>query len=725
MTRMETHLSPFWTRLAALAGRVNGLPYFVALQRGLAPCLPLILIGAVMLVLRVPPAGIGEQTLTRIFGTSLNAFCDTVIAATFGIAALGAVLGFSVELTTLHNQRHPSAAVGTTTTSMTVVSCFFLTVAPRDDRALLDSLSLDSGLLTALFVASIGGALFLRLCRFRFLRFPAHMCPNSSIGNIFSILPAATATILTFALVERLLDWHGVPAFDQIERHYLGGPVFGLLNDLSFGISYQILAQVLWFFGAHGPNLLHGLEEHVLFVASTANNMAVMLKAEPHFILTSQFFDVFVRMGGSGSTLCLIFALLLDRESQGKRGFALLCLIPAVFNVNEPLLFGLPIVFNPLYAIPFILAPVVQTVIAYGAMALEWVPVTSYRANWTTPIFLNGFLATGSLRGPVLQVVELLAGFVIYLPFVRLAAIASQRRTREILGSLLHIAETHDSELVPKRYLTLDGEEGWMVSSLSQSLKKALAVTGQIFLEYQPQYDARERRTTGAEALLRWRHPQYGRVAPPVVVTMAEDLGLIEQLGFLVLTEACRQRAAWLDRIPDSFTISVNVSPTQLADPGFDAKVLATLAREGVDPAMMEIEITETSIAPKESHVIEGLKRLQAAGMKVALDDFGMGHTSLHYLREMPLDIVKLDRSLTEACQTNVNEHIIRGLVEMSRTMNISTIVEGVEDQGQFQRLRHLGCERFQGYYISRPLSADACLSFVLSEDHREEWASA
>jgi EAL domain-containing protein (putative c-di-GMP-specific phosphodiesterase class I) len=217
----------------------------------------------------------------------------------------------------------------------------------------------------------------------------------------------------------------------------------------------------------------------------------------------------------------------------------------------------------------------------------------------------------------------------------------------------------------------------------------------------------------GVEALLRWDHPVYGAVPPPVTVALAEDIALIDRLGERVLRLACRQRVAWGEAIAPDVMISVNVSPRQLQAPDFDRMVLRVLAEEGLEPRLLELEITEsTSLAPA-LQAIEALQRLRKAGIRIALDDFGMGHTSLRYLRELPLDTLKIDRSLTFTSQGNLNEHVIRSIVDLSRTLGLTPVVEGIEQPEQLPRFIDLGCAHFQGYLFSRPLGGGPCLDYI------------
>jgi len=215
------------------------------------------------------------------------------------------------------------------------------------------------------------------------------------------------------------------------------------------------------------------------------------------------------------------------------------------------------------------------------------------------------------------------------------------------------------------------------------------------------------------EALLRWNHPIYGSIAPPIAIALAEDTARINQLGLFILTEACEQRAAWKDSVPANLTMSVNVSPKQLQDPEFADKVMVILRKTELEPELLELEITESSMLEPDAHVLEMLRQLQEYGIRVAIDDFGMGHASLRYLRAFPVNTIKIDRSLTEGAAGDVNEQIVRSVLELSRSLNIAAVVEGVELYEQLQRFTTMGCTTFQGYYFSKPLTGEKCLAFI------------
>lgn len=701
-------------KLLTAIERLDNSPYFIAIRRGLALPLPLIMVGAFALLVRFPPNAAIRALLIGAFGSGLDSLCDTLLAGTFGIGSLVAMYGFADTLTTLHNQRLGHRLVNPTVAAMVVISCFFTALAPLSDVSFSASLSLGQGLFQALVVASIGGSLFLKLCSVRRLRIPMGNFGNDPlVSDAFSVIPAASLTILAFALLKVMWSWLAWPDFAAMIGSAVSLPLPRLANNLFFCIGYEALSQLLWLFGIHGPNALYVVQAHVLDPAGLANVAALAAAAPPPYIFTHDFFSAFTRMGGSGGTLSLILALLLVSRTARHRKFALLMLLPALFNVNEPLLFGLPLVLNPIYAVPLVLAPLVQAVLAYGAIVTHLMPKLGHTIAWTTPALFSGYAVTGSISGTIVQTLCLAAGALVYAPFVRLADTLAAKKNQHVMASLLRVTESPASELEAKRFLDLPGNEGRMAVALANDLESALKRGGQIFLEFQPQVDMRTGRAFGAEALLRWQHPFLGRIDPPIAVALADDTGQTDMLGLHVLSLACRQRGAWRGIVPDDFVIAVNLSPRQLQNPDFHRSVIEILDREGLSPSLLELEITEYTVFLPEGHAIDNLKRLRAAGVKVALDDFGMGHTSLHYLRELPLDTVKIDKSLADVAAGGINEHIVRSIADLSRTLDLSLVVEGVETECQLKCLSTLGCHRFQGYFFSRPLAPDLCAQFI------------
>jgi len=227
-------------------------------------------------------------------------------------------------------------------------------------------------------------------------------------------------------------------------------------------------------------------------------------------------------------------------------------------------------------------------------------------------------------------------------------------------------------------------------------------------LHFQPQVDA-EGRWTGAEALLRWRHPEQGLVPPDRFIPLAEETGLILPLGRWVLEAACMQLVAWGGR-PETarLTLAVNVSVHQFRQPEFVQGVLAVIERTGADPALLKLEITESLLVENVEDVIAKMASLKARGVGFALDDFGTGYSSLAYLKRLPLDQLKIDRSFVRDVLTDPNDAAIaRTVIALAQSLGLAVIAEGVELAAQRDFLARAGCLAYQGYLFARPLPAD------------------
>jgi diguanylate cyclase (GGDEF)-like protein len=222
-------------------------------------------------------------------------------------------------------------------------------------------------------------------------------------------------------------------------------------------------------------------------------------------------------------------------------------------------------------------------------------------------------------------------------------------------------------------------------------------------LHYQPVVDLANGHILGFEALVRWRHPTKGLIAPSEFISLAEDTGIIVQLGDWVLRRACADAAQW----PPDIGVAVNLSAVQIKSCGIVQSVLAALQATGVNPRRLELEITESVLLNDTEANIAVLRELRAAGIKTSMDDFGTGYSSLGYLRRFPFDKVKIDKSFVqEVCELRGGQAVVRAVIEISESVGMTTIAEGVETEEQLEMLRTLGCTAAQGYLFSVPQPA-------------------
>ncbi|HVM02116.1 MAG TPA: EAL domain-containing protein [Acidimicrobiales bacterium] len=253
------------------------------------------------------------------------------------------------------------------------------------------------------------------------------------------------------------------------------------------------------------------------------------------------------------------------------------------------------------------------------------------------------------------------------------------------------------------------GEAARRRLELESDLRLALD-RGELAVVYQPIVDLGGGAVGGSEALLRWHHPRLGLIPPVEFIPVAEDTGLIHGIGLWVLEEACRQTAAWSrdHRHGAPLRVSVNVSARQFESPRFADDVASCLERTGLDPRWLTLEITESLFLGRTEGVVATLDGLRARGIEIAIDDFGTGYSSLGYLKSLPVDTLKIDRSFVARVTEGTEQSAVtQAVMRLARTFALRTVAEGIETAGQAAHLAGLGCDMGQGYYFARPLAAE------------------
>jgi EAL domain-containing protein (putative c-di-GMP-specific phosphodiesterase class I) len=231
---------------------------------------------------------------------------------------------------------------------------------------------------------------------------------------------------------------------------------------------------------------------------------------------------------------------------------------------------------------------------------------------------------------------------------------------------------------------------------------------GELRLFYQPKVDCRSMQVVGVEALVRWQHPTHGLVPPQRFIPVAEEAGLIDEIGAWALQTACRQGARWLQSALPPIQIAVNLSAAQLLQPGLAAEVAAILADSGLPPPQLTLELTESMLMTAGEQVRGTIDALKALGVALSLDDFGTGYSPLTYLRRLPIDEIKIDRSFVHGLPTQPESAAIAGaIIALADALGLQVVAEGVETAAELDFLRGFAGCRFQGYLFSPPVSAD------------------
>jgi EAL domain-containing protein (putative c-di-GMP-specific phosphodiesterase class I) len=253
--------------------------------------------------------------------------------------------------------------------------------------------------------------------------------------------------------------------------------------------------------------------------------------------------------------------------------------------------------------------------------------------------------------------------------------------------------------------------------ALESELRRAID-QAEFVLNYQPIVDLQTGELVGAEALIRWDHPTHGRIAPTVFIPLAEETGLIDEIGTWVLRTACTEVARWAALSPGRVPrVSINLSANQLADPQFAWTVQAAMAHASAIPSWVTLELTESVLMQNSSASLERLHAIRALGIQIAIDDFGTGYSSLSYLERFPVTHIKFDRSfVTPLDDPSRGAGLVHAIIEIGRALGLATVAEGIETATELRRLRELGCGFGQGYLFARPLERDAMADLVASK---------
>ncbi|MDR1713035.1 MAG: EAL domain-containing protein [Coriobacteriales bacterium] len=668
-----------------------------ALTSGLISLIPLVLVGAIFLAILNLPLPWFQEFLDTAFAGRWLYIADMVDSATFEIIGLAALFTVSAALVA-EEPRLYSGEINRIIPVLVAFCCYVVSYA-FDAQGVLSIPHTDgSGIFYSLVTALISIKLFALYTRLwqRLPRRRSQLEADLRIRSAFRAIFPVLATILSFIILKMLASGllNATDAMGQINAWIENN----LVSD-SYGsvLLTVLLCQLLWFFGIHGTDAVMGHFPSLLAGDVTGNIFA-----------TNEFYNTFIGVGGAGCGLGLLLALLVVGSHHRGQKLARASIFPAVFNVNETLLYGGPVVLNPFLFLPFILAPLLASVLSFLAVISGLVPPISSPVQWTTPPLISGWLSTGSASGAVLQLVILLASALIYAPFVLLNRnYESQQRARQF--DALKVAALAAAEGDQAPLLTRHDDLGVSAREFVIELHEYFDSDNIPFhLVYQPKVNA-EGQMVGAEALLRWQHPEHGHLSPVLLIEMTDEAQLANQLGRWLARTALQQYASWRKSGLGDFILSINLNPRHLAqDPDF-ADYLAGLIQEfQIHPGEIELEITEHLAMHSDAVTRALFGRLRALGFGLSIDDLGMGYSSLSYISDFGVETVKIDASLISEIQTDVQQReIVRSIVGLGQSLGLTVVVEGVETGEQLEALLQLGVRAFQGYYFSRPLSAE------------------
>ncbi|MGL4797404.1 MAG: EAL domain-containing protein, partial [Paraclostridium sp.] len=462
----------------------------------------------------------------------------------------------------------------------------------------------------------------------------------------------------------------------------------GFFND----IKYIFMKNALWMIGGHGGDLIiHDESFNRLYV------------------------DTFTNMGGAGSTICLILAVLLYSKNKYSRKISVISIIPSMFNINEIITYGLPILFNPIYVIPLTITPIVLYVISQIAFELGLVEIVNTDMSWTYPVLLNAYKLTGGFSGLILQIINIIVGIAIYAPFVKIHDNMAKRERKsdyEELKNSIFSGELEKLDL--SSGIDSKGEISiFLGEELNEILTGRRKNEGELYLEYQPQIN-KERKVVGVEALLRWKHKEFGNIPPNIIVLIAEEVGLIYPLGKWIAKEAIGQLSIWNKDLDKNIDMSINASTKQLRDNTFASYIKYIIKLYDINPNNIKVEITESFAIGEDDVTKKQLNELTKYGVKLAIDDFGVGYNPLLYIKKYSIDCIKIDGSLIRDIDKNEeSKSIVNSVYSLCNSTGITVVNEFVETEEQKDVLDKMGNGLYQGYLFSKPLKADECIKYI------------
>lgn len=686
----------------------------VSVKNGLVMAVPVLMTGSIALIITTFVKSIESQ---NAFTEAVYSIASFMYDATFGIMALYMACFISLS----YMRRYQSEDIFVYGAPMSAIACMIILSGGL--KAGLEGGSFGvKGMFTAILAALLASYLYRKIFTLFRRRQLYSRGANISFHNALdSILPFAAVTLLFAIFNFAITQAAHVNSFQQFFINVTNRLFADMGRTFGSSLLFVVVSSFLWFFGIHGSDVLEHVAKGIFEPGIAVNQALEAAGSAPTEIYSKTFLDMFVLMGGCGALMSLLIAIFIFSRTKSTRGLAKTAALPMLFNVNEIMVFGLPIVLNHVFFIPFLLCPVVCLCASAAAVGLGLVPVAVNTVEWTTPILISGYMATGSVAGSLLQLFNLALGVMVYYPFVKIydkAQAGESKRNINVLTSRMKQAEkTNEFVLLTKQ----DDEIGILAKILMTDLKKSM-INNKLDLFYQPQYNA-DCDCIGAEALLRWRHNTYGMIYPPLIVRLAEEGNFLFELEKYVFERAADDSIYFTEITGHDIEISINVTPVTLQNPRYWELLEARSQRHDFEPGRFCIEITERGTISNDEKTHELLKKIHAMGYRLAIDDFAMGSTSLKYLQNNDFDLVKLDGSLVGNIQNPTNREIIGSIIYLSKSLGFSVLAEFVETREEQKQLEEIGCTLYQGYLYSQAIPK-ADFAAMMNQDKIEKRCS-
>lgn len=663
------------------------------IRRGLTMLVPIIVVGAIAHAILYFPNETFIYWITERQAW-IAVFLEMVYQGTFGMFSMILVVALAISY---------AVELGETIDKMffyaiTAIASFGTQLIVADSNVVWDMFG-NQGCFVAMVVGLLSSVMFSRLERIDSISMRKYTIGMDAVlaNAIQSIFPA-TITVGIFALFEYgILKISGGKDIYTLWATFSEHMFASIGNEFLSALFYTLLVHILWIFGFHGSHMMENVA--VNYFQNVGEGI----------IFSKSMFDTYVMMGGCGTTICVLIGIFLFAKKKRTRNIGKLALPIVIFNANEILNFGIPIMLNPVFVIPFICVPVLALILSYGAVALGIISPVCNEITWTMPVVISGYKASGSVAGVILQIITIALGVMIYAPFLKLYEKVYDLRMQEKIKQLVDELQECEKKGENPNFLHRMDDTGMVTRMLLQELKIAIRQKD-LFLLYQPQVNG-EGKCIGAEALLRWKHPEYGFIYPPLIIYLAKEGNILPELERMLFDTAISAIKQISDSCGEDFKISVNITAHSL-DWEIEEYIEQKLNEYRVSANYLWIEITEQDMLTNSDMVIRKISCLKKAGHKLLIDDFGMGHTSLIYLESDHFDVVKLDGSLVrDIIKKETNQKIVSSVIELAKKLNVKVVAEYVETEEEYNLLKHMGCDWYQGYLFSKPIPLEELIN--------------
>lgn len=468
-------------------------------------------------------------------------------------------------------------------------------------------------------------------------------------------------------------------------------------NPGALMLKWNLLVHAFWFLGIHGSLAATPIMGRDFFETEIFSGLQV-----------SDFQAVFINLGGSGAIWGFLIAVLIVARDEHLKKIAKLSVPFCTFNVSEILMYGVPIVLNPFFIVPFLLCPLLNVVVAYIAIDFGWISIMNTQSAWMTPVFISGYImGQGSFSPAILQFFLIVMNAFIYFPFVRMYSTAnSELVMAEQLASGLSIEE---KSIVSNEQASVSGRR-YELSRFYKGLRRTIdeITSGELIVYYQPKFNTEEK-CVGLEALLRLKKSS-GDVVGPYFLSQLDKAGFSDAVDWWVVDKIAEDLQRWKQNGFEP-NVSINLNPYVILEKNAVERLIKNFEKYN---GRVEIEIAETAYIKNFKLIKDNVLLLKKNGIETAIDDFGTGFSSLSLLCEFEAKTIKLDKAVLDNIETKKGSAFYSELCALCKQLGFEVVAEGVEEIGQKEFVTAAGVDYMQGQLFSAPLPAFEMEKFVL-----------